>query len=112
MCHAWITHGTVSRAYLTVSRLHYTWSHLLWANESHLTDEARAMNVHVIKNACKPIWHVCEPVWRLKRPFLNRDMRNKRANRRTEHGDRSTYQTEHFKHIPVVLHMKIMSWII
>ena len=29
MCHAWITHWTVVRDPLTMSRLHYTWSHLL-----------------------------------------------------------------------------------
>ena len=34
------------------------------------------------------------------------------ANRRTEHGDQPTYQSEQFKHIPVVLHMKIKSWVI
>ena len=64
------------------------------------------------RNTRKPVWHVCEPVWRLERPFLNHDVHDERANRRTEHGYRPTYQTEHFKHIPVVVHMKIKSRII
>ena len=29
MCHAWIIYGTVTRTSLTVSRLHYMWSHLI-----------------------------------------------------------------------------------
>ena len=64
------------------------------------------------RNMCEPIWHIHEPIWRLEHPVLNRDACNEHANQRTEHGNRPTYQTEHFKHIPVVLHMKIKSWVI
>ena len=64
------------------------------------------------RNACEAIWRIREPVWRLEHPFSNHDERDKCANRRFEYGNRSRYQTEHFKHIPVVLHMKIKSWII
>ena len=63
-------------------------------------------------NAREPVWHILEPNWHLERPFLNRDAREDRANQRTEHDDRSTYQTEHSKHIQVILHMKIKSWVI
>ena len=45
-------------------------------------------------------------------PILDRDMCDKCADRRTEHGGRPVYQIEHFKHIPIILHMKIKSWII
>ena len=64
------------------------------------------------QNACKPVWCICEPIWHLKHQFLNRDMRDEHADQTTEHGDQPIYQTEHFKHIPVILHMKIKSWII
>ena len=54
MCHAWITYGKVSGTTLTVSRLNYTWINLLRATESHLTDEAHAMNVHMILTNANP----------------------------------------------------------
>ena len=79
MCHAWITHWTVTRAPLTMPRRRST------------RDEARAVEMHA-----NPFWHVRKPVWRLERLFLNRDARNERANRRTEHGEHPTYQIKHF----------------
>ena len=39
MCHAWNTHGTVSRSVLLVTRLHYMWNYLTCVTESHLMDE-------------------------------------------------------------------------
>ena len=79
MCHAWITHWTVTRDPLTMPRRRST------------RDEARAVEMRV-----NPFWRVREPVWRLESLFLNRDVRNKRANRRTEHGEHPTYQIKHF----------------
>ena len=79
MCHAWITHWTVTRAPLTMPRRPST------------RDEARTVKMHA-----NPFWRIREPVWRLKRPFLNRDARNKRPNQRTEHGEHPTYQIKHF----------------
>ena len=32
-------------------------------------------------------WRAREPVWRLEHPYSNRDARDERANRRTEHGE-------------------------
>ena len=75
MCHDWITHWTVERAILTMSRRRST----------------RDERTHG-RDAREPFWRAREPVWRLKRPFLNRDARDERANRRTEHGERPTYQ--------------------
>ena len=63
------------------------------------------------RNAREPVWRIREHVWRLECTFSNHDVRDECADRRTEHGDQPTYQTEHFKHIPVILHMKIKSWI-
>ena len=60
--------------------------------------------------------NMCEPFLKhmqaLSACFLNHDTCNERANQRTKHGDRATYQTEHFKHIPIILHMTIKSWIV
>ena len=58
------------------------------------------------RSAHKPIWHVCKPIWR------HRDVCDEHADQRTEHGNEPMYQIEHFKHIPIILHMKIKSWII
>ena len=44
--------------------------------------------------------------------FLNRDTCDKHAIQRTEHGNQPIYQTENFKHIQVILHMTIKSWMI
>ena len=41
-------------------------------------------------------WRAREPVWRLERPFLNRDVHDERANRRTEHGEQPIYQNQAF----------------
>ena len=96
MFHAWITHWAVARASLTMPRLHYTWSHLLYATEPYMMDEARATNTRMVKMRTNPFLHMHEPIWRLECPFLNHDVRDKRANRRTEHGERPTYQIKHF----------------
>ena len=64
------------------------------------------------RNECKPVCHVREPVWHLECLVLNHDAHDERVNRRTEHEDQPTYQTEHLKHITVVFHMKIKSLII
>ena len=45
--------------------------------------------------------------WNARKPLLARDVRVERANRRTEHGERSTYQIKRSQHIPVILHMRI-----
>ena len=58
-------------------------------------DEARATNVRTVEMRANPFWRVREPIWCLERPFLNRDARDERANQRTEHGERPTYQIEH-----------------
>ena len=79
MCHAWITHWTVTRVTLTMPRRQST------------RDEARA-----VKMRANPFWRIREPIWRLEHPCLNRDTRNERANRRTEHGEHPTYQIKHF----------------
>ena len=79
MCHAWITHQTARRAPLTMLRRRST------------HNEAR-----MVEMRANPFWHVREPFWRLEHPFLNRDTRNERANRRTEHGEHPTYQIKHF----------------
>ena len=64
------------------------------------------------RNAYEPISHIREPILRLEHPFLNRDACDERANQNPEHDNQSTNQIEHFKYIPIVLHMKIKSWII
>ena len=92
MCHAWITHWTVARASVTIPRLHYTWSRLLEATELYLTDKARATNIRAVEMCMNPFWRVREPVWRLERPFLNHDVRDRRA----EYGKLPTYQIKHF----------------
>ena len=75
-------------------------------------DEARATNARTVEMRANPFWCAREPVWRLERPYSNRDARNKRANRRTEHGEQSTYQIKDSQHIPVILHMKIEFWVV
>ena len=59
-------------------------------------DEARVTIVRAVKMRADPFWRIREPVWRLEHPFLNRDVRNERANRRTEQGEHPTYQIKHF----------------
>ena len=77
MCHAWITHWTVARAILTMSR-------------RRSTHDERTHG----RDARKLSWRAREPVWRLERSFLNRDTCDERMNRRTEHGEQSIYQTK------------------
>ena len=52
------------------------------------------MNARMIEMRANLSWHARDPVWRLERSFLNRDARNERANRRTEHGEQPIYQTK------------------
>ena len=59
-------------------------------------DEARATNARMVEMRANPFWHAREPVWRLDRPFLNRGAPDKHADRRTDHGERPTYQIKHF----------------
>ena len=79
MCHAWITHWAVTRAPPPIP-----------------DDEARVTNARTVEMRANPFWCAREPVWRLERPFLNCDACNERANQRTEHGERPTYQIKHF----------------
>ena len=66
------------------------------------------------RNVRKPIWCICEPVWRLECLFwiMTRVTSVQTKDRRPEHSNQPMYQNEHFKHIPIILHMKIKSWII
>ena len=48
------------------------------------------------RNARKPFWRVREPIWHRECLFLNRNARDERANRRTEHGERPTDQIKYF----------------
>ena len=90
MCHAWIAHWTVARATLTMSRRRST----------------RDERTHG-RNAREPLFGAHrEPIWR-ERPYSNHGARDERANQRTEHGERSTYQIKCSQHIPVILHMRI-----
>ena len=82
MCHAWITHWTVARTILTMSRRRCP------------DDEARATNARMIEMCANLSWRAREPVWRLERSFLNHDARDERANRRTEHGEQPIDQTK------------------
>ena len=61
------------------------------------------------QNVHKPFLETYTSLWCLEHPFLDHDACNERANQRTKHGDQTTYQTEHFNHIPVILHMTIKS---
>ena len=79
MCHAWITHWTVTRVPPTIPRRRST----------------RDERTHG-RNAREPFWRAREPVWRLERPFLNHGACNERANPRTEHGEHPTYQIKYF----------------
>ena len=54
-----------------------------------------ATNAHMVEMHANLSWRTREPVWRLERPFLNRDARDERANRRTEHGEQPIYQIKH-----------------
>ena len=54
MCHAWITHWTVTRAPLTMP-----------------DDEARVTNAHTVEMRANPFWRARKPIWRLEHPFLN-----------------------------------------
>ena len=90
MCHAWIAHWTVARATLTMSRRQST----------------RDERTHG--------WNACEPLFGAHvSPFGASSARiqimalDERANQRTEHGDRSTYQIKCSQHIQVILHMRI-----
>ena len=78
MCHAWISHLTVTRA-----------------PQRCPDDEARATNARTVEMHANPFWCAREPVWRVKNPFLNHGVRDERANRRTEHGECPTYQIKH-----------------
>ena len=64
------------------------------------------------ERARTPFWRAREPVWRPERPNSNRDARDERANRRTEHGERLTYQIKPSHHIAVILHMGIEFWVV
>ena len=75
-------------------------------------DEARATNARTVEMRANPFWCAREPVWRLEHLYSNRDARDERANRRTEHGERSTYQIKRSQHIPVILYMKIEFWVV
>ena len=90
MCHAWIAHWTVARATLTMSRRRST----------------RDERTHG-RNARELFWHAREPIRRLECLYSNHGTRDERANQRTEHGERSTYQIKRSQHIPVILHMRI-----
>ena len=79
MCHAWITHWTVTRAHRRCP-----------------DDEAHATNARTVEMRANPFWRAGKPIWHLERPFLNGGARNERTNRRTEHGERPTYQIKHF----------------
>ena len=93
MCHAWIAHWTVARATLTMSRRRST----------------RDERTHG-RNACEPLFgaHV-SPFGALSARIriMARVTYDERANQRTEHGERSTYQIKCSQHIPVILHMRI-----
>ena len=80
MCLAWITHWTIARAILTMSRRRCP------------DDEARATNARMVEMHANLSWRAREPVWRLERPFLNCDASDERTNRRTEHGEQPIYQ--------------------
>ena len=96
MCHAWIAHWTVARATLTMFRRRST------------RDECtHGRNARTVGMCANPIWCAREPVWRLKRPYSNHGAQDERANQKTEHGKRSTYQIKRSQHIPVILHMRI-----
>ena len=41
----------------------------------------------MVGTRANPFWRAREPVWRLERPYSNRDARDERVNRRTEHGE-------------------------
>ena len=58
-------------------------------------DEARATNARTVEMRANLFWRARKPVWRLERPFLNCGVRDERTNRRTEHGERPTYQIKH-----------------
>ena len=90
MCHAWIAHWTVARDTLTIP-----------------DDEARATNARMVGTRANLFWRAREPVWRLECPYSNRGAHDERANQRTEHGERPTYQIKRSQHIPVILHMRI-----
>ena len=64
------------------------------------------------ERARTPFWRAREPVWRPERPNSNRDARDERVNRRTEHGERLTYQIKPSHHIAVILHMGIEFWVV
>ena len=64
------------------------------------------------ERARTPFWRAREPVRRPERPNSNRDARDERANRRTEHGERLTYQIKPSHHIAVILHMGIEFWVV
>ena len=79
MCHAWITHWTVTRASPTIPRRR----------------SMRDQHMHS-QNARKPFL-VCTRAYLPPRaPFLNCGKRDERANQRTEHVERPTYQIKHF----------------
>ena len=67
MCHAWNTHWTVARAFPTMPR-------------RRITRDERTHG----RNVREPFFGA-----------LNHEARNERANQRTEHGERPTYQIEH-----------------
>ena len=79
MCHAWITHWTVTRAPLTISRRRST------------RDEC----MHV-PNVCEPFLARTRALLAPRAPVLNCDARNKCGNQRPEHGEHPTYQIKHF----------------
>ena len=55
-------------------------------------DEAHATNARMVEMRANLSWRAREPIWRLGSPLLDRDARDERANRRTEHGEHPIYQ--------------------
>ena len=55
--------------------------------------KGRPDDVQTTKHA-RLSWRAREPIWRLGSPLLDRDARDERANRRTEHGEHPIYQIE------------------
>ena len=78
MCHAWITHWTVARAVLTMSRRRST----------------RDERTHG-RDAREPLLARTRAYLAPRGPLLDRDARDERANRRTEHGEHPIYQIKH-----------------
>ena len=70
------------------------------------------MNARMVEMRANLSWRAREPIWRLGGPLLDRDARDERANRRTEHGEHPIYQIKHSWHLQVILHMEIKFWVV